>query len=128
MIVFDDLVGSEDVPLCQCCSKLEVIEVLAHTRQLFIGKTLTNLFTIFSDVMLAYYAPDKTDAGIAAWLGKSEWKVRMDISPARRNYSGVKVMQILGEIRKTDAASKGVGGVRTPSEELLQDLIFFILH
>ena len=99
-----------------------------NPRSFFIGKTLTNLFTFFSDVMLAYYAPQKTDAGIAAWLGKSEWKVRMDISPARKNYSGVKVMQILSEIRKTDAQSKGVGGVRTPHEELLQDLIFFILH
>ena len=99
-----------------------------NPRSFFIGRTLTNLFTFFSDVMLAYYAPDKTDAGIAAWLGKSEWKVRQDVGPARRNYSGVKVMQILGEIRKTDAASKGVGGIRTPHEELLQDLIFFILH
>ena len=99
-----------------------------NPRSFFITRTLTNLFTFFSDVMLAYYAPDKSDAGIAAWLGKTEWKVRMDIGPARRNYSGVKVMQILAEIRKTDAQSKGVGGVRTPHEELLQDLIFFILH
>ncbi len=99
-----------------------------NPRSFFIGKTLTNLFTFFSDVMLAYYAPDRTDAAIAAWIGKNEWKVRQDIGPARRNYSGVKVMQILSEIRKTDAWSKGVGGVRTPHEELLQDLIFFILH
>ena len=99
-----------------------------NPRSFAIVRTLTNLFTFFSDVMLAYYAPDKTDAGIAAWLGKSEWKVRQDVGPARRNYSGVKVMQILGEIRKTDAWSKGVEGCRTPHEELLQDLIFFILH
>lgn len=99
-----------------------------NPRSFFITRTLTNLFTFFSDVMLSYYAPDKSDAGIAAWLGKTEWKVRQDIGPARRNYSGVKVMQILGEIRKTDAKSKGVEGVRTPHEELLQDLIFFILH
>ena len=99
-----------------------------NPRSFFITRTMTNLFTFFSDVMLAYYAPEKSDAGIAAWLGKSEWKVRQDIGPARRNYSGVKVMQILGEIRKTDAQSKGVGGVRTPHEELLLDLIFFILH
>ena len=99
-----------------------------NPRSFAIVRTLTNLFTFFSDVMLAYYAPDRSDAGIAAWLGKSEWKVRQDIGPARRNYSGVKVMQILGEIRKTDAQSKGVGGCRTPHEELLQDLIFFILH
>ena len=99
-----------------------------NPRSFFITRTLTHLFTFFSDVMLAFYAPEKNDAGIAAWLGKPEWKIRMDIGPARRNYSGVKVMQILSEIRKTDAQSKGVGGVRTPHEELLQDLIFFILH
>ncbi len=106
-----------------------------NPRSFFITRTLTNLFTFFSDVMLAYYVPkradgrpDTSDAAIAAWLGKSEWKVRQDVGPARRNYSGVKVMQILGEIRKTDAQSKGVGGCRTPHEELLQDLIFFILH
>ena len=99
-----------------------------NPRSFFITRTLTNLFTFFSDVMLSYYAPDKSDAGIAAWLGKTEWKVRQDIGPARRNYSGVKVMQILSEIRKTDARSKGVEGCRTPQEELLQDLIFFILH
>ena len=99
-----------------------------NPRSFFITKTLTNLFTFFSDVMLAYYAPDKTDTSIAAWLGKNEWKIRQDVGPARRNYSGVKVMQILAEIRKTDAQSKGVGGFRTPHEELLQELIFFILH
>ena len=99
-----------------------------NPRSFAIVRTLSNLFTFFTDVMLAYYAPDRTDAGIAVWLGKSEWKVRQDVGPARRNYSGVKVMQILGEIRKTDAQSKGVGGCRTPHEELLQDLIFFILH
>ena len=99
-----------------------------NPRSFFIGRTLSNLFTFFSDVMLAYYAPEKSDASIAGWIGKSEWKVRQDVGPARRNYSGVKVMQILGEIRKTDAQSKGVGGCRIPHEELLQDLIFFILH
>lgn len=99
-----------------------------NPRSFALPLTLSNLFTFFSDVMLAYYAPDKTDAGIAAWIGKNEWKVRQDIGPARRNYSGVKVMQILGEIRKTDAKSKGVEGCRTPHEELLQELIFYILH
>jgi DNA polymerase-3 subunit delta len=54
--------------------------------------------------------------------------VRYDIMPARRNYTGVKVMQILAEIRRTDGASKGVGGCKTPPGELLQELIFFILH
>lgn len=99
-----------------------------NNRTFALPKTLSSLFTFFSDVMLAYYSPDKTDRGIAAWLGKTEWKVRQDILPARQNYSGIKVMQILGEIRKTDAAGKGVGGCKTAPEDLLQELIFFILH
>ena len=90
--------------------------------------TLSRIFTFFSDVMLAYYAPDKSENGVADWLGKPSWMVRYDIMPARRNYSGVKVMQILGEIRRIDGASKGVGGCKTPPGELLQELIFFILH
>ena len=57
-----------------------------------------------------------------------EWQARKDIIPAFQNYKGVKVLQILSEIRKTDAKGKGVGGCKTPKEELLQELIFFILH
>lgn len=90
--------------------------------------TLSSLFGFFSDVMLAYYAPDKSENGVAAWLGKSPWQIRQAILPARQNYTGVKVMNILAEIRKTDAASKGVGGIKSTPGELLQELVFFILH
>lgn len=100
----------------------------SNPRSFALQRTLSNLFTFFSDVMMAFYAPDKSDRGIAEWIAKTEWKVRQDIAPATRNYSGFKVMYILSEIRHTDAASKGVNGCKTPPEELLQDLIFFILH
>ncbi len=90
--------------------------------------TLSSLFSFFSDVMLAYYAPEQTEAGIAQWIGKSAWAARQAVIPARRNYSGKKVVEILAQIRQTDAKSKGVGGYKTPDGELLQELIFFILH
>jgi len=99
-----------------------------NTRNFALPRTLSNIFTFFSDVMLAFYAPEKSDRGVAAWLERPEWKVKQDVIPACRNYSGVKVMHILAEIRKIDAASKGVGGCKTPADELLQELIFFILH
>lgn len=99
-----------------------------NNRSFALTKTLSVLFTFFTDVMMSYYSPDKSERGLAVWLGKTEWKVRQDISPALANYSGIKVMQILGEIRKTDAAGKGVGGCKTAPEELLQELLFFILH
>ena len=101
---------------------------MSNPRSFALPVTLSGIFTFFSDVMLAYYAPDRSENGVADWLGKPAWKVRNDILPACRNYTGVKVMQILAEIRRTDGASKGVGGCRTAPGELLQELIFFILH
>ena len=71
--------------------------------------TLSVLFNFFSNLMLAYYAPEKSEQGIAAQLGlKSPWQSK-DYLAAMRKYSGVKVMQIIGEIRYCDAKSKGVG-------------------
>ncbi len=99
-----------------------------NPRSFALSSTLSNLFTFFSDVMMAYYAPERTESGVADWLSVPAWKVKNDLMPALRNYSGVKVMNILGEIRKTDAASKGVGGCKTAPGDLLQELIFYILH
>ena len=60
--------------------------------------TLSVLFNFFSNLMLAYYAPDKSEQGIANQLGlKSPWQSK-DYMAAMRKYSGVKVMQIIGEI------------------------------
>lgn len=100
----------------------------SNPRSFAMPPLMASLFTFFSDVMLSYYAPDKSENGIANWLGKSPWQIRQAILPARRNYSGVKVMQILAEIRKTDGKSKGVGGCRTAPGDLLKELVFFILH
>jgi alkylhydroperoxidase/carboxymuconolactone decarboxylase family protein YurZ len=73
-------------------------------------------------------APERTEKGVAEWLGQSEWQVKRNVLPAMRNYSGVKVMQIIGEIRRTDARSKGVDNPSTPPGELMKELLFFILH
>lgn len=56
--------------------------------------TLSVLFNFFSNLMLAYYAPEKSEQGIAAQLGlKSPWQSK-DYLAAMRKYSGVKVMQV----------------------------------
>lgn len=99
-----------------------------NPRTVALPPWLSSLFGFFSDVMMSYYSKDTSDNGVAAFLGKSPWQVRQAILPARRNYSGVKVMQILDEIRATDGRSKGVGGCRTAPGDLLQELVFYILH
>src|SRR5574344_93422 len=86
------------------------------------------LFSYFSNLMLAYYSPDKTDRGLASWLGLGNaWAVK-DYMIGLRNFSGVKVMQIISKLRETDAKSKGLDNVSTPSGDLMKELLFFILH
>ncbi len=90
--------------------------------------TLAMLFNFYANLMLAYYAPEKSEQGIAAQLGlRSPWQAR-DYMQAMRLYSGVKVMQIIGEIRQCDAMSKGVGNSSMSDGELLRELVFKILH
>ena len=93
-----------------------------------IQKILPSLFKFFSNLMLAYYSPDKSEKGMAAWLGMTDWQVRRNVLPAMQKYSGVKVMKIIGEIRRTDARSKGVGNPSISGGDLMKELFFFILH
>lgn len=90
--------------------------------------TLSLLFSFYSNLMLAYYAPEKSEQGIASFLGlKSPWQAR-EYQTAMKRYSGVKTMQIIGEIRYTDAKSKGIGNSSLTDSELLRELVFKILH
>ena len=87
------------------------------------------LFSYFQNLLIAYYAPRPyTEDGVARWLDlKSGWAAR-DYITGMRNFTGVKVMQIISKIRETDAKSKGLDNPNTPVGELLRELIFFILH
>jgi DNA polymerase-3 subunit delta len=90
--------------------------------------TLAILFGFFSNVMMAYYAPDKSEKGVAAFLGlRSTWGVG-DYLIAMKNYRATHVMEILHRIRLADAKSKGADGAAVPDGELMRELLFFILH
>ena len=90
--------------------------------------TLAVLFNFFSNLMLAYYAPEKNEQGIAAQLGlRSVWQAR-DYQTAMRCYTGVKVMKIIEAIRQCDVRSKGVGNASVSDGELLRELVYLILH
>ena len=87
------------------------------------------LFNYFQNLMIAFYAPNnKSQEGVAEWLElKSPWAAK-DYMTGMRNYSGMKVMQIIGKIREIDAKSKGLDNPNTPPGELMKELIFYILH
>ena len=90
---------------------------------------LPMLFNYFQNLMLAYYCPQKnSQEALAQWLDmKSPWGMR-DYMTGMRNYSGMKVMQIISKIREIDAKSKGLDNPNTPPGELMKELIFFTLH
>ncbi len=90
---------------------------------------LPMLFNYFQNLMIAYYAPKKqSQEGVAEWLElRSPWAAK-DYMTGMRNYSGMKVMQIIGKIREIDAKSKGLDNPNTPPGELMKELIFYILH
>lgn len=90
--------------------------------------TLSVMFGFFSNLMVAYYAPQRTEEGIADWVEQPRWQVVRNILPAMQKYSGVKVMQIIGKLRETDAKSKGLGNTIATPGDLLKELAYFILH
>ena len=90
---------------------------------------LPMLFNYFQNLMIAFYAPNnKSQEGVAEWLElRNAWAAK-DYMTGMRNYSGMKVMQIIGKIREIDAKSKGLDNPNTPPGELMKELIFYILH
>ncbi len=87
------------------------------------------LYTFFQNLMVAFYAPDKNnDNTLAAFLElKSVWALK-DYRVGMHNFSAMKTLQILAKIRETDAKSKGLDSLNTSTDDLMRELIFFILH
>lgn len=93
-----------------------------------IQMTLALLFSFFSNLMMCYYAPDKSDRGVAEFLGlKSSWGVG-DYLKAMKNYRAMHVMEVLHLIRLADAQSKGAEGAQTADSEIMRELLYKILH
>ena len=93
-----------------------------------IQATLPMLFRFYSNLMMAYYAPQKTIDGIASYLGMRGWQVKKNIYPAMKAYSTRTVSGISGEIKKADEKSKGVGGANISHGDILKQLIAYILE
>ncbi len=90
--------------------------------------TLSILFNFFSNLMICYWAPNKTEQGIANELGFRNTFQAKDYVLALKHYNAFKCMQIISLLRTYDAKGKGVDNVSTPDGELLKELLFKIIH
>jgi DNA polymerase-3 subunit delta len=90
---------------------------------------LPSLFRFFQNLMIAYYAPERTNReALAKFLGLAFPRMADDYIRAMHNYSGKKALNIISKIREIDEKSKGLDNGNTSQSDLLKELIFFIMH
>ncbi|NDV97220.1 DNA polymerase III subunit delta [Dysgonomonas sp. 521] len=90
--------------------------------------TMSVLFNFFSNLMICYWAKNKTEQGIAAELGLRNPYQARDYVAALKNYNAFKSMEIISLLRTYDAKSKGVDNTSTSDGELLKELLYKITH
>lgn len=89
---------------------------------------LPQLFKYFQNLMIAHFAKDKSERGIASALDLgSPWSAKFYID-GMRFYNAVKTMNIIRKIRVTDAKSKGIDNPNTSPGDLMKELIYFIFY
>ncbi len=88
--------------------------------------TVASLYGFYSDLLIALYTKDKSDAGLVKSLGaKNEYAIRK-FKTAMRLYNARQVIECIWALRQFDTRSKGVGS-RQNASGLFQDLIFHLL-
>ena len=90
--------------------------------------TMSVLFNFFSNLMICYWAKNKTEQGFATELGLRNPYQAKDYVIALKNYNAFKCMEIIGLLRIYDAKSKGVDNNSAPDGELLKELLYKITH
>ncbi|MDL2215340.1 DNA polymerase III subunit delta [Dysgonomonas sp. OttesenSCG-928-M03] len=90
--------------------------------------TLSVLFNFFSNLMICYWAKDKSENGIAAELGLRNSFQARDYVTALKKYNAFKSMEIISLLRTYDAKGKGVDNTSTSDGELLRELLFKMMH
>lgn len=88
-------------------------------------RTLPLIFNFFSNLMLAYYSPDRSDRGLMKQLNvNSVYRLR-DIKKAMPLYTARKAMDIIHSLREFDCRSKGIGSAQKEFP-LFRELIYKI--
>ena len=90
--------------------------------------SLSVLFNFFSNLMICYWAKDKSDNGLARELGLRSPFMARDYVLALKNYNAFKCMEVISLIRTYDAKGKGVDNLSTSPGQLLKELLYKVMH
>ena len=95
----------------------------AHPIQM----VLPSIYRFFSQMLLYQAVRNGSDREVAAKLGVNPFFVR-DFISAGRNYNTKKVARAIAALRKADNLSKGIGATGMNNHEILQEMVFEIIH
>ena len=96
-----------------------------NPKQNPVQKTIPLIFNFFSNLLLAYFSPDKSEQGIMNQLRLKSTYALTDIKIALPKYTYMACIKIISNIREFDTKSKGINSAQKEFE-LLKELIFKI--
>lgn len=93
--------------------------------------TLNVLYNFFSNLMLVYFMPNKSENAIREELKLAQIFQARNYATAAHNFNAYKCINIITLLREYDAKSKGIGNNTSSyanDADLLKELIYKILH
>ena len=92
-----------------------------------INQTIGSLYYFFSKVLALHFMENTSNREIASTLQINPFFVQ-DYVAATQKFSKAKTVEIISILRDFDLKSKGYGNPSVPPAQLLQEMIFRILH
>ncbi|MDR3308851.1 MAG: DNA polymerase III subunit delta [Tannerella sp.] len=96
-----------------------------------IQQVLPSLFNYFANLMICVYAKSTSNSGFSVMRALNlQWDIQArDYETGLRNYSGIKIYNIIHEIRLADAKSKGFEyNNSTEVGDIYKELLYKIMH
>lgn len=105
-----------------------VMALAADEKKTPVQMILPQLFSYFANLLIAFYATDRqSEQSVMKQLGISNRFFVQEYMAGLRHYKASKVLNIIKYIRKCDARSKGMYSDEGSGEEILVDLVLFIM-
>lgn len=100
----------------------------SNTKENPIMITMALLFNYFSNLLECFWLPRKDEQSVMAALHLRSSFLARDYMIGLHNYNAGKVMEIIADLRRYDARSKGVDNLSATQGDLLKELVYKIMH
>lgn len=92
-----------------------------------VNLTISSLYYFFNKVLLVNFTADKSKAGLAVALKVNPYFVP-EYQKAARLYPPERTISVISLLREYDLKSKGIGNITATPGDLLNELIYKIMH